>query len=147
MAKTAVIIVALMLVGMGGFVAWVWVQNQPLPQDAYDVAILERAVALLATEDAWSRQDDRHCEEGEAGLSLYCALQQASIEVRGEFHHRAAALQAVRHAIEAQRPEADYAHRLMDYNNDATVTFDDMHAMLDAAAAQLERAEASPAAP
>lgn len=119
------------------FVVYVFATNRPLPQTEHDVAILERTIQLLADEEKWSRMDDRNCGPEEQKLSLYCALVAASVDVAGEFRHRAAALQEVRYAIEDARPDADYAHRLMDYNNDPDVTFDDMHAVLQSALSSL----------
>ena len=120
-----------------GYVYWV---NRPLPQNEFDVAIIERTMEILQMEANWSRTGDRSCEDGGPRLNLYCALRQASLDVTGEFKHRAAALQAVRHAIEAQNPGVEYAHRLMDYNNDPQTTFTDIQEMLQIA---LDRLEAS----
>lgn len=112
------------------FAGYVIVRNRPLAQNEYDVLILERALSLLGSEDRWSKEDDRHCDSSAAKLSLYCALRQASIDVAGEFHHRAAALQAVRHAIDEMYPDNQYAHRLQDFNNAPDVTLDAVHRVL-----------------
>ena len=87
-------------------------------------------MVLLNDTEAWSKSDDRRCEAEEIQRSLYCALRQASMDVSGAFHHRAAVLQQVRYAIDAMKPNNAYEHRLMDFNNDPTVTLDDVHLML-----------------
>lgn len=116
-----------------------YITNRPLPETEHDVEILKRTLVLLKDTESWSKNDDRRCEPEETQLSLYCALRQASLDVTGEFQHRAAALQEVRYAIDAARPDHGYAHRLMDYNNDPTVTLDDVHRMLRKAIEALEK--------
>ena len=119
-----------LLVLMGVLAAYVYITNRPLPQTEHDVAILERTLVLLNDTEAWSKSDDRRCEPEEIQQSLYCALRQASTDVSGAFQHRAAALEQVRYAIDAMKPNNAYEHRLMDFNNDPTVTLDDVHLML-----------------
>jgi hypothetical protein len=126
---------------VAAFAAYVFVINMPLPQNEFDVAILEKTVELLNDEGNWSKMDDRTCGPEKRGLSLYCALRQASIDVTGEFKHRAASLQEVRYAIERRNPDVEYAHRLMDYNNDDFTTFPEMHAMLQEALIMLKKKE------
>ena len=143
MKKALTIFLALLIAAVLGFVGYVYVKNQPLPQNEFDIVILDRTIELLSNEDQWLRSGDRNCEAGGPPFNLYCALRQASIEVSGEFRHRSAALQQVRYAIERQQPDADYAHRLMDYNNDPSTSFDDIHAVLQEARAQLQIASES----
>jgi hypothetical protein len=107
------------------FAAYVVIRNRPLKPTADDLAILERTLSLLQSESNWSREGDRDCDPDATRRNLYCALQHASREVTGEFHHRAAALQAVRHAIDRVRPKNGYAHRLQDFNNAPDVQLDD----------------------
>lgn len=137
MRRILTIVLASLLLLIVLFAAYVYVTNRPLPQNEDDVAILEKAIELLDDESIWSRDDDRTCNDSKQGLSLYCALRQASVDVTGEFKHRAAALQAVRFAIENQRPDKNYAHRLMDYNNDTSVDFEELHEMLQASSRKL----------
>lgn len=133
MWKILLYTVLTIFVAVGALVAYIWVTNRPLPTNEHDAAILERTIELLGSEGDWSKQDTRECSAGQAKLSLYCALRQASIDVTGGFEHRAAALQQVRYAIDRARPDSEYAHRLMDYNNDPLVSFADIHSMLDEA--------------
>ena len=129
------------LMAIIALVGYVLVTDRPLPQNEHDALILERTIELLANEADWSKKDTRECPSEQTKLSLYCALQQASIDVAGGFEHRAAALQEVRYAIDRARPDAEYAHRLMDYNNDPQVSLDDIHAMLDEALESLRPVE------
>jgi hypothetical protein len=122
----------------GAFTVYVYVRNRPLPQNEYDVPILERVLVLLGTEETWSKEDSRSCDPELPEWSLYCALQYASIDVSGEFHHRAAALQAVRRAIDEVRPENDYSHRLQDFNSDPDVTLELVHEVVNRALIELD---------
>jgi len=115
---------------LAGFVGHVLVINRSLPQNENDVPILERTLALLENEERWSKQDDRTCEPPRVRLSLYCALRQASLEITGEFRHRGAALQEVRHEIDELRPDAGYAHRRMDFNNAPDVSLADVQLVI-----------------
>lgn len=101
--------------------------------DPLDLSILESARAMLASEDAWDRQDDRRCLRSNDLISLFCALQFASIDVTGAYEHRRTGLQEVRLALQDATPERDYAHRLRNFNNDPRTTLADVHAVLDTA--------------
>lgn len=132
-------ILGILLLLLVGFVTFVAAINRPLPQNEYDVPILIRTMEILDEEAVWDRNDDRECESEKTQLSLYCALRQASIEVAGEFHHRAAALQEVRYLIDVVKPDNNYDHRLMDFNNDPTVTLVDVHELLREAIERLQQ--------
>lgn len=138
MKKFLLAIVAILLTAAVAFVAYLFMINRPLPQNVSDVAIVDRAMEILRDEQSWRRAGDRSCEAEGPTVNLYCALRRASIEVTGEFKHRSAALQQVRFAIERQRPGVEYAHRLMDYNNDPSTSFEDLHAVLRDARGRLE---------
>lgn len=93
------------------------------PVDAADEAILERALELFSSEAVWNREDDRDCDPDGDLYSIFCALQQASHDVIGEYQHRRTALQEVRFVIAARSEGRDYAHRMQDYNNDPRTSF------------------------
>lgn len=143
MWRVLLTILAVVLIAFGAFVGWVVYQNRPLPLTVQDAAILERTQELLADASVWSKEDTRECPAGQPRLSLYCALRQASEEITGGFEHRAAALQEVRYAIDRAQPDADYAHRLMDYNNSPDVSLEDVQAMLREALDRIHAREAS----
>jgi hypothetical protein len=100
------------------------------PVTAADVKIVQRAREMLSSEQKWNRADNRVCPAGAKTVSLYCALQKATIEVGGEAEHRRAALQEVRFVIDEIASGRNYKHRLMDYNNDPMTTLADVHEVL-----------------
>ena len=120
----------------GGIAFSVEVGKESEPSNI-DAAILRRARDLLASDAVWDRADDRICAPTDTRFSLYCALQRASIEVAGGFHHRRPALQIVRALVDARSAGRNYEHRLRDYNNDRRTTLADLHALLDQALAGL----------
>jgi hypothetical protein len=106
--------------------------------DAADLAIVQRADAMLGSETTCLPEDPK--------LSLFCALQKASIEVGGSYQHRRTALQEVRFAVEDKTRGKAYQHRLRDFNNDQATTLADIRAVLAAARLQIERRLADQAA-
>ena len=113
-------------------------RDQPVTKD--DLLILEKAAALLGTETAWNRQDDRECADDEASgkRSLFCALQKASIDVLGKYDHRRAALQEVRFAVEDATRGQQFEHRLRDFNNLPSTTLADVRTILQVAAERVQ---------
>ena len=65
-------------------------------------------------------------------MSLYCALDRATVEVTGHFAHRGAVMQEARFVIEDAEPkwETKYQHLLVDYNNDPHTTFQSIQNVL-----------------
>lgn len=112
-------------------------EDRDQPVSIKDLEILDRADALLANESAWNRNDTRDCPPDAKSLSLFCALQQASIEVLGAYDHRRAALQEVRFAIEDVTRGREFEHRLMGYNNLPETQFSDVKRILVAAKARV----------
>lgn len=101
--------------------------------DARDLAILDGALGILASEQVWDRADDRICNAGDTTFSLFCALQRASITVLGVYEHRRTPLQEVRFAVEEASVGRQYDHRLRDYNNDPATTLADVRHVLQVA--------------
>jgi hypothetical protein len=97
---------------------------------AEDVATLRRADEILSSAAVWNRRDTRICNQDDKTWSLFCALEKASIFVLGEYRHREVALQEVRFAVEEASNGAQFEHRLMEYNNLPTTTFDDIKQVL-----------------
>ncbi len=116
-----------------------------LPVTILDLQTLERASALLDSESAWNRNDDRQCADDEAmnKRSLFCALQRASADVYGSHDpykitdHRRVALQEVRFAVEEATRGRELNHRLMDFNNLPETTFADIKHVLAQATARV----------
>jgi hypothetical protein len=132
---------AAVLVAAGLFVSCasqVQHEDREPPVTAQDSTILEAAMSLLPDEDHWNRHDNRECPPAATQLSLFCALQQASIQVLGKYDHRRAALQEVRFAIEAVTNGREFEHRLMDFNNLAETSLEDIHRVLNIAKERVE---------
>ena len=111
---------------------------------AQDLAILDGADAILATEADWNRHDTRECLPGATSFSLFCALHKASTDVLGVYDHRRVALQEVRFAVEDATKGREFEHRLMDYNNLPETRFSDIKRLLAAARARVaERLDAA----
>lgn len=100
------------------------------PVSKTDLQIVARAGEILDSPAKWNRADNRKCPKDAKTVSLYCALKQATLEVTGGFEHRGAAMQEARFAIDEVAAKRGYEHRLMNYNNDPTTTFDDIHKIL-----------------
>ncbi|HET6433676.1 DUF6197 family protein [Dyella sp.] len=113
-----------------------------VPPNAMDVAILRKAKALLADASRWDREDDRQCTPAKTMLSLYCAMQQASISESGGFQHRRPALQIVRRLVDERSVGRDYSHRMRDYNNDPRTSLTDLQTLFDEAIARAQRPRA-----
>lgn len=95
-----------------------------------DLQIVRRARELLNSESKWNRADNRICPAEAKTVSVYCALQMATVEVGGKAEHRGAALQEARFVIDEIARDRNYEHRLMNYNNDRTTTFSDIQEVL-----------------
>ena len=95
-----------------------------------DLRIVKRAREILNSPSKWNRADDRVCPETAKVFSLYCALQIATKEVSAKQDHRGAALQEARFVVDEITFGRNYEHRLMNYNNDPTTTFEDIQEVL-----------------
>jgi hypothetical protein len=104
-----------------------------------DREIVRRAAAILSTDAVWNRADNRKCAANATSWSIYCAMEKATIEVTGGFHHRRPALEAVRKIVEKRTEGRNYHHRLMDYNNDRSTTLADVQSLFKEALAQTEK--------
>ena len=96
------------------------------PVSKTDLRIIARADRILDSPAKWNRADNRECPAGAKTVSLYCALEQATLDVTGSFEHRGAVMQEARFAIDQIARDNNYQHRLMYYNNDKTTTFADI---------------------
>ena len=107
-------------------------EQRDQPVTAEDVAILNRAEALLSSTAVWNRADDRDCRDDEATgkRSLFCALEKACIDVLGSYDHRRVALQEVRFAVEDATRGRAFDHRLRDFNNLPETRLEDVKRVL-----------------
>jgi hypothetical protein len=111
---------------------------QQVAPNALDREILVRASQLISSEAVWNRADNRKCPAGATTWSIYCAVEQAQVEVAGGFHHRRPAGELVRMVVEERTASKKYHHRMMDYNNDPTTTLADVRAVFAEAIARIK---------
>ena len=100
------------------------------PVTEADLKIVKRAREILNSPSKWNRADNRVCPDNAKVFSLYCALQVATKEAAGNPNHRGAALQEARFVVDEIASGRNYEHRLMNYNNDRTTTFEDIQEVL-----------------
>ena len=103
--------------------------DHEVPPSDLDREIVQRATAILSSELVWNRADTRECSPVDKTWSIYCAMEKATIEITGGFHHRRPALQIVRKIVEERSAAKPYKHRLMDYNNDPATRFADVQTL------------------
>jgi hypothetical protein len=101
--------------------------TQEVPPSALDWEIIKLADSLLSSDSVWNKFDNRKCSPTATKLSIYCAMERATIQVTGGFHHRRPALELVREIVEQRTIGRHYHHRLMDFNNDPSTTLEDVH--------------------
>ena len=106
--------------------------NRDLIFDSVDIKILIRANDILITDSDWSKTDDRKCQDDiDANkYSLFCALYKASLDIVGEYNHRRPGLQQVRWIIGDKYRDRLDGHRLMNFNNHPSTTFDEIKRLL-----------------
>ena len=107
-------------------------ENQNPEFDSIDLKILKRANFILSEESRWNKQDDRQCDDDIANekYSLFCVLYKASMDITGEYIHRRPAIQIVRFTLEKYENGRVENHRLMDWNNHADTTFEEVKIIL-----------------
>lgn len=111
--------------------------SHEIPPSELDRKIVQRAAAILSSDAVWNRADNRECATGDTKWSIYCAMEQATREITGGFHHRRPALQVVRQIVDARSAGRDYHHRLMDYNNDPSTSLQDVQVLFTEALARM----------
>ena len=100
-----------------------------VPPSGLDHQIVRRADALLSSTSVWNRADDRRCPADATILSIYCAMERATIEITCGPHHRRPAMEVVRQVVDERSAGRGYEHRLMNYNNDPRTTLADVHSL------------------
>ena len=112
-----------------------------------DREIIQRADRILSSEAVWNKADDRQCRNGAGTWSIYCAMEKATIDVAGAFHHRRPAIEIVRAIVDERSANRGYHHRLMEYNNDATTRLEDVRSLFAEALARIDVQSMRSAAP
>jgi len=110
-----------------------------------DHQIVRRADALLSSVSVWNRADDRKCPGSATTLSIYCAMERATIEITCGPHHRRPAMEVVRQVVEERSVGRNYEHRLMNYNNDSRTTLADVHSLFAEALTRMHASADEPA--
>jgi hypothetical protein len=108
--------------------------------NALDQKIVHEAAAILSTEAAWNRADNRKCPANATTWSIYCALEKATFDVTGGIHHRRPAVEVVREIVEERTAARNYHHHLTDYNNDPATHLDDVQSLFQEALSRIEEA-------
>ena len=103
-----------------------------------DLDILLKADTLLQGQSSWSKDGSRFCSDSTT-LSLFCALQKASIEVTGKYVHRQPALQEVRFVIDDNYRSRWKVHRLADFNAHPDTRFNDVKTVIAIAIKNVKR--------
>ena len=113
------------------------------PATSDDVEILSSSLSRLSSIPIWDREDDRDCgNDGPGHVSLFCLMAAAVEERMGRYHHSQPAFDVVRSVINERYPERLHGHGLMDFNNDAATTLQDLRTVLELSVARA-RAEAA----
>ncbi|MGH7650262.1 MAG: DUF6197 family protein [Gemmatimonadaceae bacterium] len=112
--------------------------TKEIAPNALDREILVRATKILSSDSVWNRADNRKCPAAATKWSIYCAVEQAQIDVAGGFHHRRPAGELVREIVDERTKARNYNHRMMDYNNDPTTTLADVNSLFAEAIARIK---------
>lgn len=110
-------------------------QKRASPISVADIKVLNRVRSYFKNPTQWNRHDDRsraisYCPRNPQSRTLFCALYDATVFVRGEFYPQAPASGFLFEAISAASPR-NYQHPLTDFNNDPLLEFGAMTRMLD----------------
>ena len=111
--------------------------SEEVQPNTLDKRIVQRAAAILSTEQVWNRADNRRCPQNATSWSIYCAMEKATTEVTGGFQHRRPALELVRDIVQERTQARHYHHWLKDYNNDPTTTLADVQSLFRDALARI----------
>jgi hypothetical protein len=109
-----------------------------VPASGLDREVLKNAATIITSDSVWNRADNRKCAPAATTWSIYCAVQRATIEVTGGFHHRRPAMELVRQIVEERSQGKSYHHRLMGYNNDPSTRLEDVRSLFGEAIARIK---------
>ena len=112
--------------------------TKEIAPNALDREILMRATRIISSDSVWNRADNRKCPSAATKWSMYCAVEQAQVDVAGAFHHRRPAGELVREIVDERTKARNYSHRMMDYNNDPTTTLADVRSLFAEAIARIK---------
>jgi hypothetical protein len=105
-----------------------------------DISIIKQVQAILDSPAKWNRESTPDCKRDAKTFGLYCAFEAASASVTGKTDYEGPAIDEARLLITRTAPNAaHYNSRLIDYNNDPTITFEDLQRLLKAVETDLEK--------
>ena len=110
------------------------------PISKIDIEIINLCLDYLMDSSCWQHNDDRNCDDDKKSKtwSLLCALQSAYIEKTGYYNYRGGALQKTRSVINEIYSDRNYAHPLIDFNNDTNTNFADVINILNVVKERIE---------
>jgi hypothetical protein len=113
---------------------------KPATVSQTDLAVIEKVEAILDSPAKWDKASTQDCKAHAKTFGLYCAFEAAALAVTGKPDYEGPAMNEARHEITRTAPNAArYSARLVDYNNDPTVTFADLQSLLKQVEANLEK--------
>jgi hypothetical protein len=104
-----------------------------------DIAIIKKVQAILGSSSVWDKSSSQDCAVGAKIVGLYCAFQAASTAITGQSNYDGPAIKEARQMISNAPHAANYNARLVDYNNDPTVTFESLQNLLKTVEINLEK--------
>jgi hypothetical protein len=105
-----------------------------------DIEIVKKVQEILDSPAKWDRASSQDCNTDAKTFGLYCAFEAASIAVTGRSDYAGPAIEEARQLISSTVPNAShYSARLVDYNNDPTITFEDVQRLLRTVETNLEK--------
>lgn len=105
-----------------------------------DVEVIEKVEAILDSPTKWDKSSSQDCRADAKTFGLYCAFEAASMAVTGKPGYEGPAINEARQLISTTAPNAaHYSARLVDYNNDPTVTFEDLQTLLKQVESHLKK--------
>lgn len=105
-----------------------------------DIDIVKKVEEILDSPAKWDRKSTQKCAADAKTFGLYCAFDAASTAVTGKFDDDRPGINEARQLISKTAPNSkQYKARLVDYNNDPTVTFEDLQKLLKTVEENLEK--------
>jgi hypothetical protein len=104
-----------------------------------DIAIINRVQAILDAPSKWNKSSSQDCAANAKTFGLYCAFQASSIAVTGNADYNGPAIKEARQLISKAPNAQNYSARLVDYNNDPAVTFEDLQRLLKTVEINLQK--------
>lgn len=116
------------------------VAEKPATVTQTDIEIIKNVQAILDSPSKWDKSSTQNCAPDARTFGLYCAFEAASVAVTGKADYDGPAIKEAKQLISRTAPRAaHYTARLVDYNNDPTVSFADLQNLLKTVEANLTK--------